>query len=179
MTDFTVFTMNAGNFPGTQSLAAKVGDRVRIRIGTLITMRHHPIQLHGYYCKFVATDGGEIPEAGRWPETTVHIPTRSTRTVEFVANAPGDWVMHCHVLHHVMTQMGHIFGTLVGMKTEGLNEKVRKLVHGYRVMGQDGMDDMGMAVPPNSLPMVGARGQHDYITMGGMFTILKVRDESP
>jgi hypothetical protein len=49
-------------------------------------------------------------------------------------------------------------------------------------MGQDGMGDMGdmgMAVPPNSLPMVGAPGQHDYITMGGMFTILKVREELP
>jgi hypothetical protein len=41
------------------------------------------------------------------------------------------------------------------------------------------MGDMGMAVPPNSLPMVGGPGQHDYITMGGMFTILKVRDELP
>ena len=35
---------------------------------------------------------------------------------------------------------------------------------------------MGMAVPENSIPMVGAKGQYDYITMGGMFTILKVRE---
>ena len=60
-----------------------------------------------------------------------------------------------------------------------LFRSIRKLVPGYMVMGQDDMSDMGMAVPPNSLPMVGARGQHDYITMGGMFSILKVRDESP
>ena len=49
-------------------------------------------------------------------------------------------------------------------------------------MGADGMGDMGdmgMKVPPNSLPMVGAPGQHDYITMGGMFNILKVREELP
>jgi len=49
-------------------------------------------------------------------------------------------------------------------------------------MGQDGMaemGDMGMPVPPNSLPMGGAPGQHDYITMGGMFNILKVREELP
>src|SRR5262249_12970996 len=48
--------------------------------------------------------------------------------------------------------------------------------------GEDGMadmGDMGMAVPPNSLPMIGAQGPHDYITMGGMFTILKVRAELP
>jgi hypothetical protein len=46
-------------------------------------------------------------------------------------------------------------------------------------MGQKGMGDMGdmgMAIPPNSIPMVGGKGPHDYITMGGMFTILKVRE---
>jgi FtsP/CotA-like multicopper oxidase with cupredoxin domain len=180
MTDFNVFTMNGRSFPGTQALLAKKGERVRIRIGNLSTMSHHSIHLHGYYFKVVATDGGEIPEAGQWPETTVHMPTGSTRTVEFVANEPGDWVMHCHMLHHVMTQMGHTFGNLIGINTEGLNKKIKKQVPGYMVMGQDGMGDMGdmgMAVPPNSLPMVGGPGQHDYITMGGMFTILKVREE--
>jgi hypothetical protein len=35
---------------------------------------------------------------------------------------------------------------------------------------------MGMAVPKNSIPMLGTKGPHDYITMGGMFTILKVRE---
>ena len=96
-----------------------------------------------YYFKVVATDGGQIPEAGQWPETTVHMPTGSTRTVELVANAPGDWVMHCHMLHHVMTQMGHTFGNFIGIKPDGLNEKIRKLVPGYLTMGQDGMADMG------------------------------------
>ncbi len=47
-------------------------------------------------------------------------------------------------------------------------------------MGPDGMGDMaemGMPVPKNSIPMVGAKGPFDYITMGGMFTLLKVRNE--
>jgi manganese oxidase len=182
MTDFNVFTMNARSFPGTQALIAKKGERVRIRIGNLSTMSHHAIHLHGYYFKVVATDGGEIPEAGQWPETTVHMPTGSTRTVEFVANEPGDWVMHCHMLHHVMTQMGHTFGNLIGINTDGLDPKIRKLVPGYMTMGETGMGDMaemGMKNPPNSLPMVGGPGQYDYITMGGMFTILKVRDDLP
>ena len=46
-------------------------------------------------------------------------------------------------------------------------------------MGETGMGDMGemgMAVPPNSIPMVGGQTPLGYITMGGMFTILKVRD---
>ena len=46
-------------------------------------------------------------------------------------------------------------------------------------MGESGManmGEMGMPVPRNSIPMVGAQGKHDYIDMGGMFTILKVRE---
>ena len=182
MTDFNVFTMNGRSFPGTAPLLAKVGERVRVRIGNLSTMSHHAIHLHGYNFKVVATDGGEIPEAGQWPETTVHMPTGSTRTIEWVADQPGDWVMHCHMLHHVMTQMGHKFGNVIGVNTDGLTRKIKKLVPGYMAMGADGMGDMaemGMPVPKNSLPMVGGPGQYDYITMGGMFTILKVRAELP
>jgi hypothetical protein len=39
------------------------------------------------------------------------------------------------------------------------------------------MGDMGMKIPPNSVPMVGSPGPHGYITMGGMFTNLKVRED--
>jgi hypothetical protein len=42
--------------------------------------------------------------------------------------------------------------------------------------GMAGMGDMGMRVPRNSLPMVGMQGKHDYIDMGGMFTVVKVRE---
>jgi manganese oxidase len=181
MTDFNIFSLNARAFPGTEALVAKSGERVRIRIGNLSTMSHHAIHLHGHYFKVVETDGGEIPESAQWPETTVIVPTGSTRTIEITATE-GDWVLHCHMLHHAMNQMGHRFGNVIGMDTNGLNEKIRKLIPGYMAMGQEGMADMGemgMAVPKNSLPMIGARGQHDYITMGGMFTILKVRNELP
>jgi manganese oxidase len=77
-----------------------------------------------------------------------------------------------------MNQMGHNFPNLIGTQAEGFDEKVRALLPGYMTMGQSGMADMGemgMQSPENSIPMVGARGPYDYITMGGMFTILKVR----
>ena len=179
MTDFNVLTFNARVYPGTDPLVVKLGERVRMRFGNLSAMDHHPIHLHGYYWKVIGTDGGDIPEAGQWPETTVLVPVGATRTVEFVADNPGDWAMHCHMTHHVMNQMGHGLPNLIGVKTDIIDKKVQKVLPDYMTMGQAGMGDMaemGMAVPPNSLPMVGARGPHDYITMGGMFTILKVRD---
>ncbi len=179
MTDFNILTMNARAFPGTPALIAQQGERVRLRFGNLSAMDHHSIHLHGYAFRITATDGGDIPESAQWPETTVLVPTGSTRNVEFVADAPGDWAMHCHMTHHVMNQMGHKIPNMIGVKSGGLDREVRGLLPDYMTMGQAGMGDMaemGMAVPPNSIPMLGGRGPFDVITMGGMFTILKVRE---
>jgi hypothetical protein len=66
------------------------------------------------------------------------------------------------------------------VNSRGLDTKVRRLLPEYMTMGQNGMggmSDMGMRVPLNSIPMVGGVGPYDEITMGGMFTILKVREE--
>jgi hypothetical protein len=182
MTDFNIFTMNGRAFPGTEALFARTGEKVRIRLGNLSSMSHHAIHLHGHHFLVTETDGGRIPESARWPETTVLMPTGSTRTIEVGPVYAGDWAMHCHMLHHVMNQMGHDFGNLIGMDEEELSQKISKLIPGYMVMGTTGMGDMGdmgMKNPANSLPMIGAPGQYDYITMGGMFTILKVRDTLP
>ncbi len=180
MSDFNVLTFNAKAFPGTAPLVVKKGDRVRMRFGNLSAMDHHPVHLHGYYFKLVATDGGQLPVAAQVPETTVLVPVGSTRDVELIADNPGDWAMHCHMTHHVMNQMGHNFPNTTGVNTTDLDKKVRKLVPGYMGMGEHGMGDMGemkMDVPKNSIPMGGGNGMYGFITMGGMFTILKVREK--
>lgn len=180
MTEFNVLTMNAKAFPGTEPMVVKLGQRVRVRLGNLSVNNHHPIHLHGYQFRITETDGGRIQESGQWPETTVLVPVGSTRTIEFVADEPGDWALHCHMLHHIMNQMGHGAPNLIGIEPGKLDEQVRKILPQYMTMGNAGMADMGemgMQVPPNSIPMVGAEGKHDYITMGGMFTVLKVREQ--
>ena len=179
MNDFNIFTFNAKAFPGTAPLIAKLGERVRIRLANANAMSHHPIHLHGYQFKITETDGGPIPESAQWPETSVLTPIGTTRTFDFVADAPGDWAIHCHMTHHVMNQMGHGIPNLVGIDPGDLDKRLRKVIPGYMTMGQTGMGDMGdmgMKNPPNSIPMVGAPGPFDYITMGGLFTILKVRE---
>jgi manganese oxidase len=179
MTDFNVFTFNGRAFPGTAPLVAKYGDRVRIRFGNLSPMEHHPIHIHGLHWKVTQTDGGQIPESAQWPETTVLVAVGQTRTVEFIADNPGDWAMHCHMTHHAMNQMGHKAPNLIGVRPGKLDKRVSTLLPGYMTMGESGMADMGemgMPVPRNSIPMVGAQGKHDYIDMGGLFTIVKVRE---
>ena len=183
MADFNVLTMNARCFPGTEPLVVKKGDRVRIRFGNLSAMDHHPIHLHGHYFKIVATDGGQIPVSAQLPETTVLVATGTTRDIEFVATEPGDWAMHCHMTHHVMNQMGHDAPNLVGVDPKELNATVTSLLPSYMTWGTNGMGEHGKHLsrghhskPENSIPMAGADGPFDYITMGGMFTLLKVRD---
>ncbi|HEX3698311.1 MAG TPA: copper oxidase [Polyangia bacterium] len=179
MVEFNVLTMNARAFPGTAPLVVRTGQRVRVRIGNLSPMDHHPIHLHGHQFRVTETDGGPVAESAQWPETTVLVPTGSTRTIEFVAHEPGDWAMHCHMTHHVMNQMGHGTPNLIGVQPGNLDQQMEAVVPGYMTMGQTGMADMadmGMAVPANSIPMLGGKGKHDVITMGGMFTVLKVRD---
>jgi manganese oxidase len=184
MTDFNVFTFNAKAFPATEPMVAKLGDRVRIRVINLGAMSHHPIHLHGYQFQVSETDGGQIPESARQVETSVLTAVGQSRTFEFIADQPGDWPIHCHMTHHVMTQMGDMFPNMIGVQPGKLDEKIRaSLLPGYMTMGQDGMGEHGlhiesrhMKVPRNSTPMVGGQGPFDYITMGGLFTILKVRE---
>ena len=183
MTDFNVLTMNAKCYPGTEPLVVKMGDRVRIRFGNLSAMDHHSIHLHGHYFKITATNGGRIATSAQHPGSTLFVPVGDTQDIEFVASEPGDWAVHCHMTHHVMNQMGHDFPNVVGVQKEGFDQKVRNLLPAYMMMGEHGMGEHGihveaghMPVPKNSIPMVGARGPFDYITMGGMFTLLKVRE---
>jgi len=179
MKDFNVLTFNAKAFPGTEPLVVGKGERVRIRLGNLSAMDHHPVHLHGLAFEVVGTDGGEIPVSARYPETTVLVPTGSVRVIEFVPTESGDWAMHCHMTHHIMNQMGHGMGVVVGADAAKIDARVQQLVPGYMTMGQTGMGDMAemkMPAPRNSIPMMGGPGPFSSIDMGGMFTILKVRD---
>lgn len=181
MTDFNVLTMNAKAFPGTQSLNIQTGQRVRIRMGNLSAMDHHPIHIHGYNFLVTQTDGGVIPPGARHPETMLFVPVGSTRTLEFDAIYPGDWAFHCHMSHHVMNQMGHNAANVVGANIpRDLSKRISGAVPGYMTMGTEGMaemGDMGMTTPRNSIPMVGGEAGYGYVTMGGMFTVIKVRDQ--
>jgi FtsP/CotA-like multicopper oxidase with cupredoxin domain len=178
--DFNVLTINGKVFPSTAPLVCKTGEKIRIRLGNLGAMDHHPIHLHGYYFRVTATDGEDIPLSAQWPETTVLVAVGQTRNLEFIADAPGDWAMHCHMTHHVMNQMGHEFPNMVGVNPQELDRRIGSLLPGYMTMGHTGMD-MGkhaefMPMPRNTIAMKGAAGPFDHISMGGMFTVVKVRD---
>lgn len=183
MTAFNTFSFNSRVFPGIDSMVARTGERVRIRLGNL-SMDSHPIHLHGHTFYLVGTDGGWIPPSAQWPMTTVNVPPGTVQVIDFVAERPGDWAFHCHKSHHTMGPMGHSVPNMIGVRQgEALVQKINKLLPDYMVMGGKGMADMqqmsemGMALPENTLPMMTGQGPFGPMEMGGMFTVVKIRDD--
>ena len=66
-----------------------------------------------------------MPETAWIPETTVNVPAGTTRDIEFVADNPGDWALHCHKVHHTMNQMGHDLPIMTGVDRAGVDRKDR------------------------------------------------------
>jgi FtsP/CotA-like multicopper oxidase with cupredoxin domain len=181
MVDFNMWTFNSRVFPGIDPLVARLGDRVRIRIGNL-SMWNHPIHIHGVAFDVTGTDAGWIPQSASYRETTLLVPVGGVRVGEFIADAPGDWAFHCHFSHHTMNAMGHGVPNMLGVDQSGIEEKVQQLVPEYMAMGKDGMAEhaahmaMGaMELPRNTLPMMMGEGPFGLLEMGGMFTVVKIR----
>jgi FtsP/CotA-like multicopper oxidase with cupredoxin domain len=178
MTDFNIWTWNSRVFPGIDPLVVSKNDRVRVRVGNL-TMTNHPIHMHGYDFEVTCTDGGWVRPEARWPEVSIDIPVGAMRAYEFDAKYLGDWAIHCHKSHHTMNAMGHDVPTFIGVDKSKVAEKIRKLQPEYMPMGTKGMADMGemeMELPENTVPMMTGWGPHGPIEMGGMFSVVKVRE---
>ena len=193
MVDFNLWSMNSKVFPAIDPLIAQSGERVRIRLGNL-SMWNHPMHLHGHKFMVTGSDGGRWPQSIWRPEVTEIIGVGQTRDLEFIAN-PGDWAFHCHMSHHTMNAMGHGIANPLGVDQSGLTEKMRSLLPGYMAMGKNGMAEhsehlsmsasgdhsgmhhgSGMTGPRNTLPMMTGTGPFGPLEMGGMFTVVKVRD---
>jgi FtsP/CotA-like multicopper oxidase with cupredoxin domain len=178
MTDFDLWAWNTRVFPGIDPLAVRLGDRVRVRVGNL-TMTNHPIHLHGHEFEVTCTDGGWVPFGARRPEVTTDVPVGAMRVLEFVADQPGDWAIHCHKAHHTMNAMGHEVRTLLGARARDLQKPIARQVPDFMAMGSNGMAEMGrmqMPLPDNTLPMMTGFGQYGPLEMGGMFSVVKVRE---
>jgi hypothetical protein len=109
--EFNWLLINGKAGPAATPLIVRRGDRVRLRLINL-GMDHHPIHVHGHTFHTTGTEGGRIPETAWWPGNTALVGVGQARDVEFVANNPGDWMLHCHMPHHMMNQMSSsVMGT--------------------------------------------------------------------
>jgi CopA family copper-resistance protein len=67
------------------------------------TMMHHPMHLHGHFFRVLNKNGEFSPL-----KHTVDVSPHTTRTIEFYANEPGQWMLHCHNLYHMKTGMARL-----------------------------------------------------------------------
>ena len=114
MMEFNWLLLNGKAGPATTPLIVRQGDRVRIRFVNL-GMDHHPMHIHGHTFYTTGTEGGRIPETAWWPGNTVLVGVAQARDIEFVADNPGDWMLHCHLPHHMMNQMASQAGPMTRM----------------------------------------------------------------
>ena len=109
--EFNWLTLNGKSGPATTPLVVKRNERVRVRFINL-GMDHHPMHLHGHTFVVTGSEAGRQPEAAWGPKNTVLVGVAEACDVEFVANNPGDWMIHCHLPHHMMNQMSSMVGPM-------------------------------------------------------------------
>jgi CopA family copper-resistance protein len=97
-----VWTLDGKTFSEADMINVRQGEKVRF---TFIndSMMHHPMHLHGHFFRLVTSAGNLSPM-----KHTIDVPPMSSHTIEFAADEPGDWMMHCHVLYHLAIGMARV-----------------------------------------------------------------------
>jgi len=144
--EYNWLTINGRAAPSTTPLIVKEGDRVRIRLINM-GMDHHPIHLHGYQFYETGTEGGRAPKSTWRPENTVIVGVAQSRDIEFVAKHVGDWMLHCHLPHHMMNNMVSMVGPMAhpgsGMHTGGGMEEGMGIVRGGNATAENLAPSLG------------------------------------
>ena len=180
MTDFNLWTWNSRVFPGIDPLVARKGDRVRIRD----RQSHHdqpsdpparpPLRGHLHRRRLGAGKralaGGHDRRSGRRDARDRIRRRRAGRLGDPLPQvAP----------HHERDGPRREDLHRRRAKARPRQEPSRKLVPDYMPMGSRGMAEMGemeMPMPDNTLPMMTGFGQFGPLEMGGMFSVVKVRE---
>jgi manganese oxidase len=143
--EWNYLTFNGRCGPLTSLLLCKLGERVRIRFVNFSVIDHHPLHLHGHTFWITATEGGRMPESAWYPSNNVLVGVAQVREVEFIANNPGDWVMHCHMFHHMMNSMTSQAGPLI--RNNSTPEQRNVLGYPQIMLGMEMPNMKGMQMP--------------------------------
>lgn len=114
--EYNWFTINGKPFPATEEIVVSDGDLVRIRVVN-VGYQAHPMHQHGKRFTVVAKDGAPLPEP--YQADTVLVGAGERYDYEFVADRPGSWMFHCHILHHVGNDAVEPGGLMTFVSTTG------------------------------------------------------------
>jgi len=122
------FSINGKSYPLTKPYLVRSGDRVRIREINISGTEFHTMHIHGHKFTLVAVDGQPVPLAARQKMVTVTLGPGETRDIALVANAqPGTWMVHCHVVDHMMNGGMGPGGLITAIQYENAPDRLSSL----------------------------------------------------
>jgi len=98
-----VWTLDNKTISESDRILIEKGENVRIVLYNNSMMRH-PMHLHGHDFRVLNGQGEYAPL-----KNVLDMMPMESDTIEFAANADGDWFFHCHILYHMMSGMGRVF----------------------------------------------------------------------
>ena len=112
------FTLNGKEYPATQALDVRSGERFRIRWINISGEEFHTMHTHGHYQQIVARDAAPVDYSD--VQDTVLVAPGQRIDVVVDANAkPGTWLVHCHVMDHVQDDAGMPAGLITAIHYVG------------------------------------------------------------
>ncbi len=110
------FTINGKSFPATEPVNVKPGQRVLLRLvgaGQFI----HPMHLHGTAFSVIAKDGHTL--VSPYLADVIDVAPGERYDIAFTAPPAGNWVLHCHIGHHLTNNGESPGGLLMVVNTTG------------------------------------------------------------
>ncbi len=181
--EWNYLTFNGRCGPYTTPMVCKLGERVRIRFINFSVIDHHPLHLHGHTFWVTGSEGGRIPEPAWVPSNNVLVGVAQAREVEFIANNPGDWILHCHMFHHMMNSMTSQAGPIVRQFSTPGQLRVPgypQIMLGMEMTGMDhsGMPGMDMEHRHNQPPQQSSGSQRSYAMDMSWMAMIEGRREA-
>ncbi|HET7273029.1 MAG TPA: multicopper oxidase family protein, partial [Rubrobacter sp.] len=97
-----VWTINGQAYPDADPLEVNKGEWVRVHL-TNQSMMAHPMHLHGHFFELLNGTG-----RGPFKDTVLVEPHMGEAAFDFVADNPGDWLFHCHIVYHMESGMARV-----------------------------------------------------------------------
>ncbi|NGP59386.1 multicopper oxidase family protein [Paenibacillus thiaminolyticus] len=99
-----VYTINGKVFPDTDPIKVNKGEKVKVTFVNQSKTDDHPMHLHGHFFQVLSKNGQPL-EGAPVIKDTLNVKPGEEYVVAFEADNPGDWMFHCHELHHASAGM--------------------------------------------------------------------------
>jgi ZIP family zinc transporter len=117
------WTINGKEYPATQVMNVRRGERFRIRWISLTAEDTHTMHTHGHYQQIIARDAQPV-ETRDVQDTIAISPGQRVDVVVTANQQPGTWLVHCHVMDHIEDATGMPAGLITAIQYAGVPNRL-------------------------------------------------------